>query len=170
MRTKKYIFVIFEEFTKAFHTAFRTARFKVLSKLSVLEKMVHIIISFHEAMKAFLKSRWKESGTILVSNGTTQVGILALLLFALFFSAMLLKEFSDLSEKVNVGFRTSESLYKQHRFKEHLKFGLQLVCDILFADDAAQLAASLEGIETILDKFSETANAFGLIIYIKILS
>lgn len=77
------------------------------------------------------------------------------------------KAFSDLSEGVNVEFRRSGGLYNQQCFKAQSKPCLQLLHDLHFADAAALLACRLQDIQSILDKFSETAKAFGLTINIK---
>lgn len=79
----KDLFVVFVDLAKAFDTVSQTTLWKVLSKLGVPGKMPHIIISFHEGIKAFVSSGSEQSDAFFVSNGTKQGCVLAPLLFSL---------------------------------------------------------------------------------------
>lgn len=95
----KDLFVVFVDFIQSFDTLSRSVLWKVLSTLGVPE---NIIIYFHERMKAFVRLESEQSDSFFLSNGTKQGFVLGSLPFSLFFSAVLLKAFSDLSEGFNV--------------------------------------------------------------------
>lgn len=44
--------MVFVDFTKAFDTAYLDALWKVLKSLGILVKMLNVILSFHQGMKA----------------------------------------------------------------------------------------------------------------------
>ena len=164
---KKDMFIVFVDLTKAFDSVCRSALWEVLRKLGVPEKMLNIIISFHEGMKAVVKHDGSISDPFTVENGTKQGCVLAPLLFALFFSVMLVRAFQGMPEGVNLEYRSTGGLYNQQRFNAKSKISHQLVRDLLFADDCALVAHSLTDIQCILDSFSAAAKDFGLTISIK---
>lgn len=64
----------------------RQALWQVLKKLGIPDKMLNVIVSFHEGMKAAVMFNGKSSASL---NGTKQGCAVAPVLFALFFSVML---------------------------------------------------------------------------------
>lgn len=163
----KELFVTFVDLTKAFDTVSRDALWVVLGKLGVPEKMLNVIISLHQGMMASVRSGGETSDTFRVSNGTKQGCVLAPLLFALYFSVMIETAFKGVEEGVQLVYRTSGGLFNQQRFKAKTKTLVQTVRDLLFADDCALVAHSLEDMQRILNKFSRASKAFGLTISIK---
>ena len=161
------LYMVFIDLTKAFDTVSREALWKVLAKIGLPEKMINVICSFHDGMMASVQSDNDQSNTFEVTNGTKQGCVLAPVLFALFFSMMLDVAFKDIDTGVQIQFRTSGGLYNQQRFKAKTKARYQLLRDLLFADDCALLAHSLEDIQFLVDRFADAAKAFGLTISIK---
>ena len=163
----KDLFMVFVDLTKAFDTVSRPTLWKVLSKLGVPSDMLNVICSFHEGMEASVSAGGQKSETFSVSSGTKQGCVLAPVLFALFFSVMLQFAFSDCEKGVNIQFRSDMGLFKRGRFISKSKLRSQLLRDLLFADDAALLAHSLEELQDLVDRFSRATKAFGLTISIK---
>ena len=83
------------------------------------------------------------------------------------FSTMLTDAFRD--ENVGIEFcsRTDGGFYKPQRLRTQSKVILDILCDLLFADDCA-LCASTEGdMQRMVDLFAEACVNFGLTISIK---
>ncbi|XP_036356658.1 uncharacterized protein LOC118762220 [Octopus sinensis] len=100
------LFMTFIDLTKAFNTVNWQALWKVLEKLGVPDKMLNVIISFHERMKAAVMSGGGSSASFNITNGTKQGCVLASVLFALF-SVMLSYAFDNIQSGVKFQFRTS---------------------------------------------------------------
>ena len=161
------LYMVFVDLTKAFDTVNRNALWKVLKKLGIPDNMLNVIISFHEGMKASVLSDGDFSDPFDVSNGTKQGCVMAPVLFALFFSVMLLHAFSECDAGVHFQFRTSGGLFNHQRFKAKTLTRTTLIHDLLFADDAALVATSFEEAQYLVDRFSLACKAFGLTISIK---
>ena len=161
------LYMVFVDLTKAFDTVNRAALWKILKKLGIPDTMLKVIASFHDGMKASVVSNGDTSESFEVTNGTKQGCVMAPILFALFFSVMLKYAFSDISAGVKFQFRTSGGIFNQQRFKAKTLLRWQIIRDLLFADDAALVATSLEEAQLLVDRFSAACKAFGLTISIK---
>lgn len=163
----KELYVVFVDLTKAFDTVSRGGLWNILKKAGIPDEMLNVIISLHEGMKARVRSNGELSDEFNVSNGTKQGCVLAPVLFAIYFAFMLDIALKDLSEGIDIQFRTSGGIHNQQRFKGKSFVKEQLIRDLLFADDCALASHSIENIQTIVDSFSTAAKAFGLTISIK---
>lgn len=161
------LYMVFVDLTKAFDTVDRDSLWKVLKKLGIPDNMLNIIISFHKGMKASVLSDGQSSDVFDVTNGTKQGCVMAPVLFALYFSLMLKHAYGDLEKGVQFEFRTSGGLHKHTRFQAKTKTRMAMILDLLFADDAALVATSLEEAQELIDRFSAASKAFGLTISIK---
>ena len=161
------LYMVFIDLTKAFDTVNRAALWKIMQKLGIPDNMLRVITSFHEGMKASVVSNGDSSEQFNVSNGTKQGCVMAPVLFALFFSVMLKQAFSDVDAGVKFQFRTSGGIFNHQRFKAKTLLRRIIIRDLLFADDAALVATSLEEAQLLVDRFSSACKAFGLTISIK---
>ena len=82
-----------------------------MAKLGVPQQMLDVIIALHKDMKAFVLSNGDQTEPFNVTNGTKQGCVLALALFALFFSVMLEHAFLDVDEGIPVEYRTSGGIF-----------------------------------------------------------
>ena len=118
-------------------------------------------------MKASVMSNGDSSEPFTVTNGTKQGCVMAPVLFALFFSVMLKYAFADEDTGVRFQFRTTGGIFNHRRFEAKTLLRRTIVRDLLFADDAALVATSLEEAQHLVDRFSAACKAFGLTISIK---
>lgn len=89
------------------------------------------------------------------------------LLFALYIFYHAGNRFENFKEGVRFEFRTSVELFNQQHFKARTKMSVQTVCGLLFANDCARVAHTLEDMQWIANKFSHASKAFSLVISIK---
>ena len=75
--------------------------------------------------------------------------------------------FQGRKEGVYIQSRQDADLFKVTRFKGRTKCTLTLVRDLLFADDSALIVHSPEGMQQVMNAFSDASKKFGLKIKIK---
>ena len=80
---------------------------------------------------------------------------------------MLKYAFGDIDTDVKFQFRTSGGLFNRPRFKSKTRLRTSIIRDLLFADDAALVATSLEEAQELVNRSSNASKAFGLTISIK---
>ena len=155
------------DFTKAFDTVSGTGLWKLLRKNGYKNKFTSLVESLHTGMMASVSDGTNSSDSFGVTNGVKQGCVLAPTLFSIFLSAMLEEAFKDLDDGVYIQTRQDADLYNVAHFRAKTKCSLQLIRELLFADDSALLAHSPEEIQRIVNAFSEASNKFGLKINIK---
>ena len=118
-------------------------------------------------MKAYVMSDGEWFNSFPITHGTKQGCMMAPVLFTLHFSVMLHFAFGDLDKGVQFEFRTSGGLFNHQRFKAKTLTRPSIIRDLLFADDAALVATSVQEAQELIDRFSLACKAFGLSISIK---
>ena len=163
------LYLLFIDLTKAFDTVNREGLWLILEKAGCPKHFVHIICSFHENMKASVREGSEKSPSFGVTSGTKQGCVLAPTLFSIFFSMMLLVAFKDASDGVDINSRCDVGLGRinTEHFNAPTKVTISTIRDLLFADDCALAAPSLDALQRLCDRFSKAARRFGLIISIK---
>ena len=93
--------------------------------------------------------------------------ILTLTLFFVFFSIILREAKEDLPDGIYIRFRTDCSLFSDRRLLARTKTIEELVTELLCADNCALLAHTEEAQQHIVNRFSDAAENFRLIISLK---
>jgi len=158
---QKDLYLVFIDFTKAFDTVCRDSLWELLRKLGCPDKFVNIIKSFHDGMTARVVNLAGLSDQFTVQNGTKQGCVLAPLLFNIFYAAMLLDAFHSNDPGINIHYRTDGGIFNLRRLATKSKITELLARDLLYADDCALAAHSLQDAQTITDCFARAANASG---------
>ena len=158
------LYMAFIDLTKAFDTVSRTALWIVLKKVGIPSQMRKIIQSFHDGMLAKIIYGGKASASFAVNNGTKQGCVLAPLLFAIYFAVMLAQAFKGKHFGVPISFRATGGLFNIRRFTAPTKTSLELICDLLFADDCALVSQSCQELQEIVNCFADACKDFGLTI------
>ena len=161
------MYTIFVDLTKAFDTVSRRGLWMVLRRIGCPEKFVKIIQSFHDGMQGQVIDEGELSEVFGISNGTKQGCVLAALLFSIFFAMMLLVAFKNCDTGIPVQFRPDGSVFNLRRLQAHTKILSAVIRDLLYADDCALVAHSLNDAQHLFDRFREAASRFGLTVSLK---
>ena len=163
------LYLLFIDLTKAFDTIHREGLWCILEKAGCPSHFVGIIRSFHDGMKASVKEGNEKSPSFGVTSGTKQGCVLAPTLFSIFFSMMLHVAFKDSTDGVDIKSRFDVGIghINTKHFNAVTKVTVSTIRDLLFADDCALAACSVEAIQRLCDCFSTAARRFGLTISIK---
>ena len=161
------LYTVFVDLTKAFDTVSRDGLWKLLHKIGCPERIITIIRAFHDGMKGRVFDNGNFSEPFSISNGAKQGCVLAPTLFGIVFALMLQYAFRELDLGVYLQVRCDGGVFNLRRFLARTKITEFLIRDLLYADDCALSAHSLEDIQAIVDRFSDAAKKFGLTISIK---
>ena len=135
---------VFVDLTKAFHMVSRSGLLLLLRKYGCTEKFTRILKSLHESILGRVIVGGEFSEPFPVTNGVRQRCIAGPILFNIFYAARLLSRL-----------RASSKVFEQ------------ILHELLYADDCALEAHSLQDIQLITDRFAEAAKKYGLVIYIQ---
>jgi hypothetical protein len=135
---------------------------KVLEILGCPRKFVNIVKDLHINMKAKVSASGFISEEFEVNKGIKQGDPAAPTYFTLFLTAILNLLAQVTQEGVYIRTRSDGKLFNLSRLKAFTKVRTELIRDLLYADDAAMMAHSLEAIQEITSRFSEISKAFGL--------
>ena len=161
------LYVVFIDFSKAFDTVSRQGLWQVLKKYGCTEKFVSLIEALHTGMQAKVAMCGSISKDFSVSNGVKQGCVLAPTLVSIYLAAMLEVAFKDTSEGVHIQTRKEANLFNVTQFKAKGKTLIKIVREMLYADDSALVAHSVEDMQSLAEKFARAASQFSLQINIK---
>ena len=111
------LYMAFVDFTKVFDKVSRNGLYIILSKLGCPEKLLNIVKSFHDGMKASLIYEGMESSQFDVKNGVKQGCVLAPVLFNIYFSYLIKYAFDNNQRGVYLHSRLDGSLFNVTRFQ-----------------------------------------------------
>ena len=164
---KQPLFAAFVDLTKAFDLVSRSGLFEVLKKIGCPPSLLSLIMSFHTNMKATVSFNGEDSDPFDILSGVKQGCVLAPTLFGIYFSVLLSYAFKDSTDGIPIQTRTDGGLLNIKRFRAKTKISHHLIRDFLFADDAALVSHTKQGLQRLLDSFSKACSDFGLTISVK---
>ena len=156
------LYIVFIDFRKAFDTVDRALLWKVLTIFGCPPKLAKLTQEFHEGTRGKVVVGGEESGVVLVNHGTKQGCVLAPTLFTLFLTVVLLVLHQETEEGVYVRTRIDGKLFNLARLKARTKTKLELITELLFADDTALVAHSEQDMQKLVDTFSAASERMGL--------
>ena len=157
------LYMIFLDLTKAFDTVNREGLWLILQKFGCPDRFIKIIRSFHDGMFGRVMVDGVFSEAFVITNGLKQGCVLAAILFALFYAAMLNEAMSDCDDGISIRFR-SGNLFKLSRLRADSKVMEILIQELLYADDCALVASTESALQRITNRFATAALNFGLTI------
>ena len=99
-----------------------------------------------------------------VKSGVKQGCILALTLFGIFFALLLIHAFKRSTNGVYLHSRSDSYLFSISRLHTKTKTRTVTIRDLLFADDVAMVSHQQDGLQRLMDKFSDACDLFCLTI------
>ena len=156
----------FIDLCKAFDTVNREALWVVLGKCGCPPKFVSMVKSLHADMKARVNFGGTLSEPFSVDNGVKQGDLSAPTLFAIYFATMILYAFKDTDEGIYIRYRTSGSVFDIRRLKRNFDNFVELIRDLLYADDCDLVAHTERGLQLLVDCFDSACDTFGFTINI----
>lgn len=164
---QKPLYIAFIDLTKAFDLVSRSGLFKLLEKIGCPPHLLAVIASFHDDMHSTVSFNGATSEAFPVSSGVKQGCVLAPTLFGIFFSMLLQYAFKDCEEGVYIHTRADGGLFNIARLRAKTKVLKVLIRDLLFADDAALVSHTEDGLQHLVNRFSHACKEFGLTISLK---
>ena len=163
----KPLYMAFIDLTKAFDLVSRKGLFKILEKIGCPPTLLSITRSFHEDMKGTIVYEGSNSEEFNIRSGVKQGCVLAPTFFGIFFSVLLKHAFRSSSKGIYLRTRSDGKLFNLARLKAKTKVRDILIRELLFADDAAVTAHTLEDLQHLIYCFAEACTLFGLTISLK---
>lgn len=96
-----------------------------------------------------------------MTNGVKQGCVIAPILFTLFSAATLGEALPSSVEVILIRFRTDGGIFNIRRLQAKTKVYVQLVRDLIFADDCGPFAHTEDHLQILMNNFSSAAGNFG---------
>jgi len=161
LEQRKPLIVVFVDLTKAFDVVCRGGLFAILQRLDCPDTLLSIFSGFHNHMQASVRYHGSTSKTFPGTRGVKQGCVLAPTLFAIYFSALLLRAFPSTSG-VLLHSCNSGKLFNPSRFRARSKTRQVFIRELLYADDAAFVAHSVADAQALCNSFAAACIDFGM--------
>ena len=136
----------FLDFTAAFDSVHRPSLWCLLERVGVPPRMLAVIRCLYANTLCRVRVQGEDTSSFKVESGVRQGGILSPLLFNVFIDRILQMALDGYPEGISI-YPTGDCL-----------------TDLTFADDIALLCQSTAGMQLMIDRVSEAAAAFGLVL------
>ena len=160
------LYLAFIDLTKALDLVSRDGLFRMLPLIGCPPKLLSIVKSFHDGMRSTVQFD-ADIPNDFVKSGVKQGCVLAFILFDIFFCMLLKHAFKSSIDGIYLHSRSDGHLFDIARLRAKSKTRTVNIRDVLFADDAALVSHSEEGLQRLLDRFSNSCDLFGLTISLK---
>ena len=150
---QKNLLAVFIDLTKAFDTVNRHAQWQVLTKNGIPTKIVNILKSLHNRMLGTVKINGETTDSFPISTVVKQGCTIAPTLFIIYFDTMLKEAPRNCNEGINARVRADGSLFNLARPRAHTKTRIQLVPELVYADDCDIFAHCDTDPQNLMDNF-----------------
>ena len=147
------LYMTFVDLTKAFDTVSREGLWKIMAKFGCPARFIAMVRQFHDGMLARVQNDGEFSDPVPVTNGVKQGCILALTLFTMVFSAMLIDAFQDGDNGIPMRYRFNGKLFNLRMLQTKPKVQTEVLDEFLFADDMAKGASTEEKCKIVWIKY-----------------
>nr|VZI49995.1 unnamed protein product [Spirometra erinaceieuropaei] len=152
----------FVDQTKAFDMVNREGLWKIMQEFDCPERFTRMVRQLHDGMMARVANNGAVLEAFAVTSGVRQGCVLALTLFSLMFSVVLVDDNRDERPGIHIAYSTHGHL-NQRRMHFQSRASITTVHELLFADDCAFNATFEYEIQRNMDLFVEACDNFGLV-------
>jgi hypothetical protein len=159
------LWVAFVDFRKAFDSVNREALWAILASRGVPTKLIDLVRDLYTGCEGRVRVDNVLSDPFPIGTGVRQGCALSPLLFCTFIDAIIraaLPPEVSLAAGYQVGVEVNGRLTQPSRPTDPTQTHTITVADLLYADDAAMVARSKEGLTTLLTELQATAQKWGL--------
>jgi len=153
------LYVALMALTKAFDLVSRSGLFAILRRFGCPDTLLNIILKLHDDMHATVQVSGSRSRRFPIKRGVKQRCVLAPTLFAIFFTALLIRAFPKPSG-VLLHCRTSGKFFDLSHFRDKSKVRRLFIRELLYADDAAFVATSTSTLQNLCSSFASACAEF----------
>ena len=157
----------FVDLTKSVDLVSRTGLFNLREKIGCSPNLLSIIASFHVNMHDTVSFDGEIFEPFKIDSGVKQDCVLAPTTFGIFFSLMLTYSFGTTSDDIFLHTKHDGKLFNLKQLRAKTKVTCILIREMLFADDAALVSHTQEGLQCLMDRLSKACKKFALTISIK---
>lgn len=118
-------------------------------------------------MLGTVKINGERTESFEMTTGVKQGCVIAPILFILYFDTMLKEAISNCTKGIYIRFRTDGSLFNLARLRAQTKTSMDLVQELLYADDCGIFAHSEDDLQLLMNNFVRASKSFGLTISIQ---
>ena len=148
------LYAIFFDLQKAFDTVNRAALWIMLAKLGCPDSFISVVRQLHDGMLGHVIISGTLSDPFEIKTGVKQGCVLAPLLFIIFYSFVIRESITSCTDGVYIRFRTDGKLFNLSRLRAKSKVQLQLIQELLYADDCVFFASSEADLQAISSSFA----------------
>ena len=159
---KSKAFLTFIDLKKAYDSVPRKAMWLALGKLGVPERIIHLIRSFHEGMRAKVRIEGVTLEEIRVQNGFRQGCCMAPVLFNLYTCLAVERWLERVKDVEGVGMTIQYKLDRKLFRRYTRNASERRVTECQFADDGALLSSTRPAAEKAVLMYQQTSRNFGL--------
>ena len=154
----------FIDLIKTFDLVSRDGLFKMLPLIGCPPKLLSIARSLHDSMMSTVQFDGNVSAEFGVKSGVKQGCVLTPTLFGIFFTLLLKHAFMRSTDGVCLHSRSDGCLFNISQLHAKTKTRTVTIRDLLFADDTALVSHQQDGLQRLMDKFSDACDLFSLTI------
>ena len=127
-------------------------------------KLLSIVRSFYDDIMSTVQFDGDVSAEFGIKSGVKQGCILTPNLFGIFFALLLRHAFKRSTDGVYLHSRSDSFLFNISRLRAKTKTRTVTIRDLLYADDVAIVSDQQDGLQRLMDKFSDACDLFSLTI------
>ena len=161
------LYMTFVDLTKAFDTVSRDGLCKIMSKFGCPPRFKALVRQFHDDTQARVQNDGEFSDPFEVTNGIKQGSVLALTLFSMMFSAMLMDAFQDSDTGFPIRYRFDGNLFNLRRLQAKTKVQTYVLDELVYADAMDKNASSEAKMQRTMDQISQSCDNYDLTISTK---
>ena len=160
------LFMVFVDLAKAFDTVNRPLLWEILRKFGCPPAFLAVLRALHDGAMGRVTSAGTKSDPFMVGTGVKQGCVIAPIIFNLFLAAVMTIAKQQLvpADGVRINYRMDGSLFNLRRLQAKTKVTEEAIYDLQYADDAALVGSSPEGLQRIIDAVADAYTRSGLAI------
>jgi Reverse transcriptase (RNA-dependent DNA polymerase) len=162
-------YIAFVDLTKAYDKVDRDILWMVLSRLGVPSKLINLIKGIHVGAQAKVKDSGVFSQSFELKRGLKQGSCFAPILFNIFFGAIVnaINSRIDRNNGIDIKYHIGNDIFNDIQLDEGKPRKYMTITDLLFADAAAFISSTEEGLQRKMNIVVEVVSAFGQLVSIK---